>query len=107
MSALHWLAGVVVLAEALNKLERACPLTPGLTRRMRLVVWLKTLGWTALAIGSGAAVFLPLLAGGGYLQWLRPMTDTAVLIGFALLIIRTRVREALMPQARRQGDKTP
>jgi hypothetical protein len=105
MNALHWLAGLIVLAEALNKLERACPLRAGLSPRLRLVEWLKTLGWTALAMGAGAAVFLPLLAAGGYLQWLRQLTDTAVLIGFALLIIRTRVREGLMPRARRQEDK--
>ena len=106
MNAMHWIAGLIVLAEALNKLERACPLRAGMPPRLRLVEWLKTMGWTALAMGAGAAVFLPLLVPGTYLQWLRPLTDTAVLIGFAILIIRTRVREGLMPRARRQEDKT-
>lgn len=106
MSALHWIAGLIVLAEALNKLERACPLRPGLTARLRLVAWLKTGGWSLLAMGSGSAVFAPLLVPGTYLQWLRPLTDTAVLIGFAILIIRTRVREGLTLRARRQGDKS-
>ena len=106
MNALHWIAGLIVLAEALNKLERACPLRAGLSPRMRLVEWLKTLGWMALAMGSGAAVFLPLLLPGSYLQWLRPLTDAAVLIGFAILIIRTRVREGLLPRQRRQEDRT-
>jgi hypothetical protein len=107
MNALHWLAGLIVLAEALNKLERARPFRSGLSPRLRLVELLKTLGWMALATGSGAAVLLPLLGPGTYLQWLRPLTDTSVLIGFALLIIRTRVREGLMPYARRQEDKAP
>lgn len=106
MNALHWIAGLIVLAEALNKLERSCPLRPGLSARQRLVVWLKTLGWSLLAMGSGSAVFAPLLVPGTYLQWLRPLTDTAVLIGFALLIVRTRVREGLEPRQRRQEDKT-
>jgi hypothetical protein len=106
MNALHWIAGLIVLAEALNKLERSCPLRAGLSPRMRLVEWLKTLGWMALAMGSGAAVFLPLLLPGTYLQWLRPLTDTAVLIGFAILIIRTRVREGLVPRQRRHEDRT-
>lgn len=105
MNALHWIAGLIVLAEALNKLERARPLCAGLSPRLRLVEWLKTLGWMALAMGSGAAVFLPLLLPGTYPQWLRPLTDTAVLIGFALLIIRTRVREGLVPRQRRQEDR--
>lgn len=107
MSALHWIAGLIVLAEALNKLERACPLRPGMPPRLRLVAWLKTIGWSALAMGSGAAVFTPLLVPGTYLQWLRPLTDAAVLIGFAILIIRTRVREGLVPHHRRQEDNTP
>jgi len=106
MNALHWIAGLIVLAEALNKLERACPLRAGLSPRLRLVEWLKTLGWMALAMGSGAAVFLPLLLPGTYLQWLRPLTDAAVLIGFAILIVRTRVREGLVPRQRRQEDRT-
>lgn len=106
MNALHWIAGLIVLAEALNKLERSCPLRAGLSPRLRLVEWLKTLGWMALAMGSGAAVFLPLLLPGTYLQWLRPLTDAAVLIGFAILIVRTRVREGLVPRQRRQEDRT-
>ena len=107
MNALHWIAGLIVLAEALNKLERSRPFRSSLSPRLRLVEWLKTLGWTALATGSVAAVFMPLLVPGTYQVWLRPLTDTAVLIGFALLIIRTRVREGLMPYARRQEDKAP
>lgn len=104
MNVLHWIAGVIVLAEALNKLERACPLRDGLTLRQRVVEGLKTTGWTALAMGAGAAVFTPLLMPGSYLEWLRPLTDASVLIGFALLIIRTRVREGLVQRRRRAGD---
>ncbi len=105
MNVVHWVAAIIVLAEALNKLERSCPLRHGLALKMRLVECLKTSGWFALAVGSGAAVFAPLLVPGSYLELLRPLTDTAVVIGFALLIIRTRVREALTPRQRRNNDK--
>lgn len=49
---LHWLAGVVVLAEALNKLERTAPCAHGLTPHERLVDWLKAIAWALLAIGG-------------------------------------------------------
>lgn len=84
----HWLAGLVVLAEALNKLERVSPLAPGLGVRARVVDVLKTLAWLLLALGAGGALITPLLG-------LAPATlqDVAVLAGFAVLIVRTRVKE--------------
>ena len=39
----HWLAALIVLAEALNKLERTAPCAPGLTPHQRLVDGLKAL----------------------------------------------------------------
>lgn len=85
---MHWLAGLVVAAEALNKLERTDPLRLGLTPRQRAVVLAKTLAWCLLAIGAGGALITPLL----HLE--RPtLQDTAVISGFALLIIRSRFKE--------------
>jgi hypothetical protein len=106
MNALHWIAGLIVLAEALNKLERACPFRKGLQPKMRFIELLKTTGWTLLAMGSGGAVATPLLSPGVYLTLLQPLANDVVLIGFAMLIIRSRVREGL-PRQRRQEDKTP
>lgn len=85
---IHWLAGLVVLAEALNKLERVDPLAAGLTRHARVVDGLKALAWLLLAVGAGGALITPLLA-------LEPPTlqDVAVLTGFAVLIVRTRIKE--------------
>lgn len=85
---IHWLAGLVVLAEALNKLERVDPLAAGLTPRTRLVDSLKAVAWLLLALGAGGALITPLLG-------LAPATlqDVAVLAGFAVLIVRTRVKE--------------
>lgn len=99
---LHWLAGFVTLAEALNKLERTCPLRPGLDARARLLAWLKALAWFCLALGAGGAVATPALLALGVtpghatalLHLERPtLAETAVLLGFAVLIIRTRVKE--------------
>jgi hypothetical protein len=98
---LYWVAGWIVLAEALNKLERTAPCAPRLSRHDRLVAALKAVAWALLAAGAGVAVFLPILYRLGVpMNSLREVTnptpslvETAVLVGFAILIIRTRVKE--------------
>lgn len=99
---LHALAGLVVLAEALNKLERCAPLACGLSWHDRLVDGLKALAWALLAMGAAGALASPLLralgvpadAGGEFARIERPtLAETLILLGFALLIIRTRVKE--------------
>ncbi len=98
----HVLAGLVVLAEALNKLERCAPLARGLGARARLVEGLKALAWLLLALGAAGALAAPLLralglpveAGGEFARLARPtLAETLVLAGFAVLIVRTRVKE--------------
>lgn len=104
MDLLTWLhvgAGLVVLAEALNKLERSAPFRRGITAHARLVDGLKALAWLFLALGAGGAVAAPLLLLAGlhssHLPLLRlenPTLDqVCVLFGFAVLVIRTRVKE--------------
>lgn len=85
---LHWLAGLITLAEALNKLERTSPLRPGLTARERATDWLKALAWALLATGAAGALISPVMH-------LEPPTlpDVCILLGFAVLIIRTRIKE--------------
>jgi uncharacterized iron-regulated membrane protein len=99
---LHILAGLVVLAEALNKLERCHPLASGLSARERWVDAHKAAAWFLLALGAGGAVAAPLLLAGGVqaqqaaelLRLERPtLAEVLVLAGFAVLIIRTRVKE--------------
>ena len=85
---IHWLAGVVVLAEALNKLERTAPLAYGLAPRERLVDWLKAIAWAFLAIGGAGAVITPLMQ-----MDVPSLQDMCILLGFAVLIIRTRFEE--------------
>ena len=85
---IHWLSGVVVLAESLNKLERTAPMAPGLSPHERLVDWLKAIAWALLAIGGAGAVITPLI------QMDAPsLQDMCILLGFAVLIIRTRIKE--------------
>ena len=84
----HWLAGLVVLAEALNKLERTAPLAHGLSVRERFVDWLKALAWLLLALGGAGAVITPLMK-----MELPTLQDLCVLLGFAVLIVRTRLKE--------------
>lgn len=98
----HWLAALIVLAEALNKLERTTPCAPGLTPHQRLVDSLKALAWSLLALGAGGGLIAPALLHLGvrpddYLELMRlerpTLAETAVMAGFATLIIRTRVKE--------------
>jgi hypothetical protein len=99
---LHACAGVVVVAEATNKLERTAPLAPGLRPRDRLVDGLKSFAWLMLAMGAGGAVAAPFLialgvpadAGSVLSRLTRPtLAETLVLCGFATLIVRTRLKE--------------
>lgn len=99
---LHWLAALIVLAEALNKLERTCPIKPGLTPHQRLVDGLKALAWSLLALGAAGGLIAPALLHLGvkpddYSELMRlerpTLAETAVMLGFAVLIVRTRVKE--------------
>lgn len=98
---LHWVAGFIVLAEALNKLERTAPCAPGMTSHDRLVDGLKALAWALLALGSGCSVAAPLMGVIGVhsstsqmvLHQAPSFAETAVLLGFAVLIVRTRIKE--------------
>lgn len=85
---LHFVSGFIVLAEALNKLERTQPYLPGAPARQRLVVALKLLAWCSLAVGAAGALVTP------FLPLEKPsLQDVAVIGGFALLIVRSRLRE--------------
>ncbi|WP_313074426.1 hypothetical protein [Melaminivora sp.] len=102
---IHALAGLVVLAEALNKLERTTPCRPGLGARERTTEWLKAIAWLLLALGGGGALASPLLQHlsaaprtAGVLVVLMPLQaptlqDVCIVLGFAVLIVRTRVKE--------------
>ena len=99
---MHMLAGLIVLAEALNKLERCAPMAPGLTPQQRLVDALKALAWFMLALGAGGAVAAPMLLSGGMdtsevsdlLRLERPtLAESLAMTGVAVLVIRTRVKE--------------
>ncbi|MFI8616476.1 hypothetical protein ACIGHN_13325 [Acidovorax sp. NPDC077693] len=86
---IHWLAGFIVLAEALNKLERTAPCQRGLLGwRKRTTEWLKAIAWMLLAVGGAGALITPML------PMERPtLQDMCVMLGFAVLIVRTRVKE--------------
>lgn len=100
--ALHLIAAFIVLAEALNKTERANPLRPDIALRTRLVDGLKAAAWLLLALGAGGELANPVIAAMGINRGLLEgltgsghptVTSTLVLLGFAVLIVRTRVKE--------------
>jgi hypothetical protein len=88
MLVLHWLCALVILAEALNKLDRTAPLRPGLAPRDRATEWLKAAAWLLLALGAGGGLAGPLLH-----QAPPTLPDVCIAVGFAVLIVRTRVKE--------------
>lgn len=101
---IHFTACLLVLAEALNKLERTAPLRPGLKPRERATEWLKAVAWSLLALGGAGAViapalpFLPVQEPSAWLPYLLPaqtptLPEVCVTVGFAVLIVRTRVKE--------------
>lgn len=85
-------AAVVVVAEGLNKLDRADPLEPGLSQRDRASAWLKGLAWFLLSLGAGVYLFA-LVFSADPTGDLARLAAPLVLIGFAVLIVRTRVKE--------------
>lgn len=101
----HMTAAAVVLAEGLNKLERCDVLAPGLSRRLRVAEVMKALAWGLLVLGAAGAlaplVFSLFAVGADGAPWLRAalrmenptMAEVLVLAGFAVLIVRTRVKE--------------
>lgn len=86
--ALHWLAGVVTLAEALNKLDRVRRLRECHSARECTTEALKVVAWGLLALGGAGAVAGPLLSPAP-----PSLEHVCVVVGFAVLIVRTRVKE--------------
>lgn len=87
LSILHWVAAFVIIAEALNKLERTDPFNRNLSPRARVVAWLGVASWSSIALGAAGVLVAPLLA----FAW--PLTpDIAVVWGLALWIITMRTR---------------
>ena len=101
LQVIHWVAAFVVLAEALNKLERTAPCAPGLNAHHRLVDGLKALAWLLLALGAAGALVAPALqplgvrsASSQLIAHYEPsLTEVCILVGFAVLIVRTRIKE--------------
>lgn len=89
LDAIHWLAGAIVLAEALNKLERV-DLCACRSMRQKMIDAVKAAAWSMLALGGAAAVIGPLVAG---LIAKPSWQDVCVIAGCAALIIRTRIKE--------------
>lgn len=87
------LCALVVVAEGLNKLERAAPRAPGLTPRQRISEWLKGAAWCLLTLGGGIYLAAVLLQAAGLFDLLARWAGPLVLAGFAVLIVRTRVKE--------------
>lgn len=102
LTVVYWVAALIVLLEAFNKLERTDPLQPGLDLRHRTVVVLKAIAWVLLALGAAGAVIRPALVAssqadprlGAILLLDRPsLVDVMYAVGFAILIVRSRLKE--------------
>ncbi len=95
MNTILWLicilAALVILGEALNKIIRASPRAArrsGAGARAELLAWLKGVSWIMFALGAGG-VFARLL----FNQSLPDPDALLVLVGLAVIVIRSRVKE--------------
>lgn len=85
-------SAVIVVAEGLNKLDRVDPRAKEQSTRERVCTWLKAVAWFFLVLGAG--IYLIALAFGDDARGeLARLAAPLVLIGFATLIVRTRVKE--------------
>lgn len=102
--AIHFFAGIILVAEALNKLERTCPFSKKYGGYTRAAEWIKASAWVLLALGGAGAIITPFVAQYPSMQeacqqlgvavFERPtLQDACVLAGIAALIIRDRVLE--------------
>ncbi len=105
LQALHVVAAIVVLIEAMNKLER-CKLRAGDGLRQQALVVLKAVAWACLAIGAAGAFAAPLLRGIGVgwrdYGWLvsrANLGDVATMIGVAVIVLRSRLKERVTGRA--------
>jgi hypothetical protein len=96
---LHVVAGIVVLAEALNKLERTDLRCQWLTPRQRLITAMKAASWSAIALAAGGAIVGPMLQASS-----PTLGDAAMMAGFAGLVIRSRLQEVEDERARVESD---
>lgn len=100
---LHWLGAFIVLAEGLNKLHRTDPLAAGLSGRARVVVLLKVLAWVFLVLAAAGSLVRPFVvvavgvsdvyAGHVLLTDRVSLVDLLFTLGFAVLIVRSRLKE--------------
>ncbi len=86
ISILHWVSALIVIIEALNKLERYDPFQKMKSVKQMLIFWMTSAAWVALAVGSAGALVMPFLS-------IKPKltADAFVLIAFAALLVRARL----------------
>jgi len=98
---LHVLSAFVVMAEALNKIERVCPLADGLTNKDRWLDVIKGVAWVSMAIGAGGAIASPVLFALGipasstqpFFHKPPSFAEVATMFGLAAFIVRNRLKE--------------
>jgi hypothetical protein len=90
LHAIYLLATVIVLAESLNKIERCnAKQLPNLDLRGKAALVLKCIAWVLFAFASGGYLI------GLFLDGAPPVNfrEYMLMCAFAVLIVRTRVKE--------------
>lgn len=84
---LQAISGLIIFAESLNKLERTKPIRKNITVCKCTQELLKAFAWGLLAIGGAGSIITSIGLYGVSLH------STAITLGFAVLIINTRIKE--------------
>ncbi len=102
------LAAGLILAESANKLERTdfrSSVKPGVSFRDRASTWMRGAAWLMMATGAAGAIGMPFMEMDPHLaKTLRVVGDFGMFGGFALLIVRTRIKETVPGEPAPQSD---
>lgn len=100
VAALYWLASLIIVLEALNKVERVDVKRHAGHPRSLVVELMKLFAWGLLALAGAGGVVAPFI---DQLGMPGPHHISAA-VGFAILIVRTRLKEAPPGAQRAQSD---
>jgi len=111
---LHWFAAMLIALQSIDRIFQ-CPLRKkGLCIKARLSMALKGVAWMFMAIAALGAMAGPMFRGvplgdfpANLINPLPSLAEIFLFIGFATLIVRSWVNEALACKRAKSGERCP